>query len=134
MSLVPPNGLSGVDWRLFFNTFFWNINYWESAACFSADVSDPGTSYPNAMSIALLIVFTASFLPILIGIGVSSAPYSEWIDGYFVSLAEQVGGPWLGILMIIGSAVTNIGMFESEMSSDSWQICGMAENGILPKV
>jgi len=132
--IVPVNGLSDVDWRLFFNTFFWNINYWESAACFSADVVDPGTSYPQAMFIALLIVFTANFVPLLIGIGVSTASYVDWTDGYFVSLAEQIGGPWLGAFMLLGSAVTNIGMFQSEMSSDSWQVCGMAETGILPKV
>ena len=26
---APPGGLSGVDWRLLLNTFFWNINFWE---------------------------------------------------------------------------------------------------------
>ena len=36
--------------------------------------------------------------------------------------------------MLIGSAIANVGMFEAEMSSDAWQICGMAENGTLPKV
>lgn len=33
---------------------------------------------------------------------------------------------------MLESALTNIGMFEAEMSSDSWQIAGMADRGILP--
>jgi hypothetical protein len=36
---VPESGLKGVNWRLLLNTFFWNINYWESASCFAAEVS-----------------------------------------------------------------------------------------------
>lgn len=28
--------------------------------------------------------------------------------------------------------ITNIGMFEAEMSSDAWQVAGMADKGILP--
>lgn len=35
---------------------------------------------------------------------------------------------------MLGSALTNIGMFEAEMSSDSWQVAGMADRGILPAV
>ena len=30
--VAPPGGWRGVDWRLLLNTFFWNINFWESAA------------------------------------------------------------------------------------------------------
>ena len=33
----PPGGISGVNWSLLFNTFFWNINYWvRAAACVPA--------------------------------------------------------------------------------------------------
>ena len=36
--------------------------------------------------------------------------------------------------MMFAAAITNIGMFEAEMSSDAYQISGMADRGILPKV
>ena len=58
----------------------------------------------------------------------------DWKDGYFVHLGGVVGGFWLGRCMLLGSAIANVGMFEAEMSSDAWQICGMAENGTLPKI
>lgn len=84
------------------------------------------------MGIAVLLVFFSAFIPILIGTGASKAPFSEWTDGYFISLAKEIVGPWLSYWLMLGSALTNIGMFEAEMSSDSWQIAGMADRGILP--
>lgn len=84
------------------------------------------------MGIAVLLVFLSAFLPILIGTGASEAPYTEWTDGYFVTLAKEIVGPWLSYWLMLASALTNIGMFEAEMSSDSWQIAGMADRGILP--
>ena len=115
------------------NTFFWNINFWESAASFSGEVEDPGRNYPLGMGVAVLLVFFSLFLPVLIGTGASSQPYTEWTDGYFIQLANEVVGSWLSYWLMLAAALTNIGMFEAEMSSDSWQIAGMADRGILPK-
>ena len=33
--IAPPGGIQAVDWRLLLNTFFWNINFWDSAASFA---------------------------------------------------------------------------------------------------
>lgn len=100
----------------------------------NTDVEDPGKNYPRGLFIAVLMVFLSSFLPVLVGIGASNAPYTEWRDGYFVHLASEICGPWLGVWMLFAAAVTNIGMFEAEMSSDAWQVAGMADRGILPNV
>ena len=118
--VAPPGGFWGVDWRLLLNTFFWNINFWESAASFSGDVEDPGKNYPRGMGIAVIMVFVSCFLPVLIGTGISSAPYTEWRDGYFIRLSFDAIGPWMGYWMMGAAAITNIGMFEAEMSSDAW--------------
>ncbi|RYH27227.1 APC family permease [archaeon] len=131
---APKGGFWAVDWRLLLNTFFWNINFWESAASFSGEVENPGKNYPIGMGIAVLLVFLSAFVPILVGTGASTAPYSEWTDGYFITLSREIVGPWLSYWLMLASALTNIGMFEAEMSSDSWQIAGMADRGILPSV
>jgi amino acid transporter len=132
-ALAPAGGWRGVDWRLLLNTFFWNINFWESAASFSGDVEDPGRMFPLGLSVAVGMVFLSCFLPVLVGLGVSPDPYTEWSDGYFVRLATETIGPWLGYWMMFGAAITNIGMFVAEMSSDAWQVAGMADTGILPR-
>lgn len=45
----------------------------------------------------------------------------------------QVGGHWLSWWMVAAAAVSQIGQFEAEMSSDSFQLLGMAERGFLPR-
>jgi len=131
---MPADGLRGVNWQLLLNTFFWNVNYWESASAFSGDVADPSNSYPKGMVIAVGLVFVSLFLPILVGIGASDDPYTDWTDGFFVHLGSEIAGPWLGVWMMLAATVTNVGMFEAEMTSDAWQVAGMAERGILPRV
>lgn len=93
---VPANGLHGVKWRLLLNTFFWNINYWESAAAYSGDVQNPGRDYPRGMCVAVVLVTISLFLPVFVGIGASKVPYEEWTDGSFTKIATDVAGPWLG--------------------------------------
>merc|ERR1711939_453224 len=59
--------------------------------------------------------------------------YCEWTDGYFAQIATDVVGSWLGAAMVFAAFVSCIGMFEAEMSSDSFQMMGMAERGLLPR-
>jgi amino acid transporter len=131
--IVPTGGFRGVDWRLLLNTFFWNINFWESAASLAGEVQDPEKNYPLGMGLALVLVFVSLFFPVLIGTGASNAPYTEWTDGYFVQLAREIVGPWLAWWFMLAALLTNISMFEAEMSSDSWMVAGMADRGIIPK-
>lgn len=132
--IVPAGGFWAVDWQLLLNTFFWNINYWESAAVFAADVQDPGRNYPIALALAVLMVVASLMFPILIATGASTQPYNDWHDGYFIQLAEDIVGPWLSYWLMFAAAIANMGMFEAEMSSDAWQLAGMADRGLVPAV
>jgi amino acid transporter len=61
-----------------------------------------------------------------------SSPYTTAVGSQLV-LCLQVGGHWLSWWMVAAAAVSQIGQFEAEMSSDSFQLLGMAERGFLPK-
>ncbi|KAM1024095.1 hypothetical protein ACFX2C_037413 [Malus domestica] len=56
-----------------------------------------------------------------------------WTNGYFSDIAKIIGGVWLRWWIQGAAAVSNMGMFVAEMSSDSFQLLGMAEQGMLPK-
>lgn len=86
------------------------------------------------MAIAVGLVIVSGFFPILIGTGATDASSQEWTDGYFVRLSGEIGGTWLALWMILAAALSNIGMFVAEMSSDAWMVAGMADRGIIPKV
>ena len=101
---------------------------------FAGDVKDPGKNYPVALALAVSLVVASLLLPILVATGASTEPYTEWHDGYFIQLAQEIVGPWLSYWLMFAAAIANIGMFEAEMSSDAWQLAGMADRGILPAV
>ncbi|KAM1909383.1 hypothetical protein ACFX13_038141 [Malus domestica] len=73
------------------------------------------------------------FFPLLMGTGAVPLDRELWTDGYFSDIAKIIGGVWLRWWIQGAAAVSNMGMFVAEMSSDSFQLLGMAERGMLPK-
>jgi amino acid transporter len=49
-------------------------------------------------------------------------------------VAGNIGGPVLAGWLVFGAAVSNIALFEAELSGDSFQLLGMADRGLIPKV
>ncbi|KAH0457185.1 hypothetical protein IEQ34_015092 [Dendrobium chrysotoxum] len=45
-----------------------------------------------------------------------------------------INGVWLRWWVQVASALSNMGMFVAEISSDSYQIMGMAARGMLPVI
>lgn len=131
---LPVANLGGVLWRPFLNNLFWNLNSFDSAANFAGEVENPGTVFPRAMFMSLFLVIIAYFVPLLIAIGASDSSREDWTDGYLAKVCTDVIGPWLGAWTVFAAGISNIALFLSEMSSDAFQLMGMAERGLIPKV
>ncbi|EAZ43399.1 hypothetical protein OsJ_28004 [Oryza sativa Japonica Group] len=41
--------LHNVDWNLYLNTLFWNLNYWDSISTLAGEVKNPGKTLPKAL-------------------------------------------------------------------------------------
>lgn len=124
--------LNNVDWGLYLNTLFWNLNYWDSISTLAGEVENPARTLPKALFYALVLVVLGYFFPLLIGTGAVPLDRNLWSDGYFSEIAKILGGVWLRFWIQGASALSNMGMFLAEMSSDSFQLLGMAERGMLP--
>ncbi|WVZ24703.1 hypothetical protein V8G54_003247 [Vigna mungo] len=125
--------LDDTDWNLYLNTLFWNLNYWDSISTLAGEVENPRRTLPRALLYALILVVLGYFFPLLIGTGAVPLNRELWTDGYFSEIAEIVGGVWLRWWLQAAAAMSNMGMFVAEMSSDSFQLLGMAERGMLPE-
>ncbi|ESW28312.1 hypothetical protein PHAVU_003G276300 [Phaseolus vulgaris] len=125
--------LDDVDWNLYLNTLFWNLNYWDSISTLAGEVENPRRTLPKALFYALILVVLSYFFPLVIGTGAVPLNRELWTDGYFSDIAEIVGGVWLRWWLQAAAAMSNMGMFVAEMSSDSFQLLGMAERGMLPE-
>ena len=125
-----------VRWRPLLNVLFWNLNYFDSASTIAGEVSNPQSTFPRAMFIAVIIVVLNYILPLAIGIGVTSsiASWAQWNDGSLSEVAKLLGGRFLHFWVVVAAGVSNVGLFLAEMSSDSYQLAGMAERGMIPAI
>ena len=125
--------LNDINWNLYLNTLFWNLNYWDSISTLAGEVENPKKTLPRALFYAVILVVLGYFFPLLIGTGAVPLNRDLWSDGYFSDIAMIIGGAWLRWWLQAAAAMSNMGMFVAEMSSDAFQLLGMAERGMLPE-
>lgn len=125
---------SKVDWRGYFNSMFWNLNYWDKASTLAGEVENPSKTFPKALFGAVVLVMCSYLIPLLAGTGALNTPASDWSDGYFAQVGFLIGGAWLRWWIQAAAAMSNMGLFEAEMSSDAFQLLGMSEMGLLPTI
>ena len=85
---------------------------------------DSGSGSTN--SLALGAIFNANYA------SGTDDQWSNWRDGHFATIAEEIGGRWLGLWLLGAAAVSAMGQYLSEMSSNSFQLEGMAQRRQLP--
>ncbi|XBI23824.1 hypothetical protein VPH35_048996 [Triticum aestivum] len=122
------------DWRLFFNTLFWNLNYWNSASTMAGEVERPERTFLRALAAAVVLIAASYLLPLMAATGATDASPDAWVNGYLADAAGIIGGPWLKYWTGAGAVISSIGMFEAQMSSAAFQLHGMADLGLLPSV
>ena len=124
----------GVLWTPFLNNLFWNLNSFDSASSFAGEVQSVGTTYPSGIFIGLILSILFYLVPLLVVTGSTDYKQCEWVDGQLGNAAIDIGGSWLGSWIVFAAGISNLALFEAELSSDSYQLMGMAERGHLPKI
>ncbi|XP_052150164.1 uncharacterized protein LOC127768597 isoform X1 [Oryza glaberrima] len=75
------------DWRLFFNTLLWNLNYWDSASTMAGEVERPERTFPRALAVAVVLIAVSYLLPLMAAVGATDAPPEAWENGYLADAA-----------------------------------------------
>ncbi|KAF2314537.1 hypothetical protein GH714_027405 [Hevea brasiliensis] len=127
-------GQNGVkkDWTLFFNTLFWNLNFWDNVSTLAGEVDKPQKIFPLALFVAVIFTCLSYFIPLFEVIGAVSVNQSEWESGFHATAAEMIAGRWLKYWIEVGATLSAIGLFEAQLSSTAFQLLGMADLGFLP--
>ncbi|KAJ0806591.1 putative amino acid/polyamine transporter I [Helianthus annuus] len=128
-------GQKGVskDWNLFFNTLFWNLNFWDTVSTMAGEVENPKKTFPAALFSSVILTCLAYIIPLMAVTGAVSVDQSEWESGFMAVAAEMISGKWLKIWIEIGAVLSGIGLFEAQLSSCAYQVLGMSELGVLPR-
>lgn len=86
-----------------------------------------GRTQPRQVTVLQYLVSVA------VAVGVSP-PGATWTDSYFSDVGDMVGGAPLRLAIVAAGVLSCIGQFEAEMSADSFEILGLAERRMIPKV
>ncbi len=110
----------------------WNYMGWDNASTVAQEVDNPQRNYPRAMVGATILVAVTYILPLaalaLAGLSVHSFATGDWMTA-----ANVIGGPLLGLAVVAGGAICGIGMFNALMMSYTRLPMAMAEDGMLPR-
>ncbi|GAB2276936.1 hypothetical protein Dimus_011644 [Dionaea muscipula] len=128
-------GQKGVkkNWNLYFNTLFWNLNFWDSVSTLAGEVDEPKRTFPLGLLVAVIFTCLAYLIPLIAATGAISVPQSDWESGFMADVAQMIVGKWLKVWIELGAVLSAMGLFEAQMSSCAYQVLGMAEIGFLPK-
>jgi amino acid transporter len=70
--------LKNVNWGLYLNTLFWNLNYWDSVSTLAGEVNNPGKTLPKHFFMLLFWLFWGIF-------------YLFWLELVLLKLIESYG-------------------------------------------
>ncbi len=109
----------------------WNFMGWDNASTFANEVDAPQRTYPRAMALGVAAVAITYLVPVLAAWR-SGVPASSWSTGAWVSVAEQIGGVWLGRAVVLGGLLCGLGMYNALLLSYSRLPAALAKDGLLP--
>jgi amino acid transporter len=131
--LILPN-FAGVIWRPFINNLYWNLNSFDVGASFAGEVKNPERVFPRAMFLSFVFVVFSYVFTLFVALGATNDSQNEWKAGHLSVVASEVVGPWLGAWTVFAAAIGNIALYEAEMSGDAYQLMGMGDRGLVPKI
>jgi amino acid transporter len=132
-SAFGTRAISTIDWSRFLMVLLWNMGDWEGASVCAGEVENVSRVFPSAISIAFFVVMANYMLPIVAFSGLD-ANYAAYNNGHYIQIARNVCGPYLGCALGIAQTISICGLFAQSVLKNTYMICGMSEQGLLPAV
>lgn len=110
---LSPLGSFGVGLAI----IMWSYCGFDSVGVIAGEVKNPGRVIPKATIIAMIVIVLSYLLP-LAG-ALAAGGWQDWQTGSFGAVAGKLGGPILGIAVIVGGMVSAMGMYSSLLLSSS---------------
>jgi len=101
--LRPAVPFLSVEWGLFINIIAFKFTGFDTISHFAGEMKNPG-SFFRAMGGALLLAIGSRILPMLVAVCVDKN-YSQYNEGYYTVIADEVGGKFLSSLVVISATI-----------------------------
>jgi amino acid transporter len=121
-----------IDWALLLNTLFWNFDGIAMASVFGGEVSNPARVYPRAIFFTVVLTVLTYLVPMPAAIITETPHWSTYERDSYPFIALTIGGRVLEKIVLLACVSGIIGRMLSGLYCKSFQVCGMAENYLLP--
>jgi amino acid transporter len=109
----------------------WNYMGWDNASTIAREVEDPQRNYPRAMLLSTAVVALTYAIP-LAAMAFAGLDISQFTTGSWADAGTMLAGPWLAVAIVLGGAITGLGMFNALMMSYARLPMALADDGMLP--
>jgi amino acid transporter len=90
----------------------WNYMGWDNASTVAREVDKPQRNYPRAMLFSTGFVALTYVIP-LAAMAWARVPVDRFSTGSWAAVAGSMAGAWLSAAIVIGGALTSLGMFNA---------------------
>jgi amino acid transporter len=112
----------------------WNYCGWDNVSTYANEVENPQKNCPRSLGLALIIIILSYVFPLLAGFKVTATP-SDWGNSSgWPSIAEMLGGHWLGVFVALVAILSAWALFNTQLLYISRLPMAMARDRFLPKV
>lgn len=94
--------VKGTDWRVYLNSLFWNLNYWDKVSAVAGEVEEPGRVFPRAIFGAVGLVVASYLVPLLAGTGATEGGRGgegRGVEGWVFCAGGD--GDWGGVVEVV---------------------------------
>ncbi|HYK34703.1 APC family permease [Alloacidobacterium sp.] len=109
----------------------WNYMGWDNASTVAEEVENPRRNYPLAMLSAAGLVAISYILPVL-ALAYAGVAVNQFTTGSWTDAAHMLGGPLLGIAVVVCGMISGLGMFNALVMSYTRLPMVLAHDGMLP--
>ena len=156
---IKPS-FSSIDWSTFLSVMYWNFSGFDCVSTISGEIKQPSRTYDHFTSrtqqfstlnnctgtifrgsmLGCFMMIVVYVLCLSTAVLVNDPNWNDFEEGSFVDTAKtietRVGSRqgWLVNWLAVASLFSFIGQFSAELMEDSFQVLGVAEHAMLPKI
>ena len=131
ITYVPPR----ISWSIVLPVLCWNMSGYDAAGQIVEEVVESHRTIIRSLLTLTGVAWATYTFPVLVGCsaeGLRSEPFSEWHRGYWVRVAQAVGGPSVASLVLFSAAVATFGQMTTLMATTSRSLAGIGMVRVLP--
>ncbi|KAG5492327.1 hypothetical protein GH5_01244 [Leishmania sp. Ghana 2012 LV757] len=126
-----------VNWAVFLPVIAWNFSGFDSAGNVIEEVQNPNPTFIRALILMIAAALATYIPPILAGASaekLNHVRFDQWDDGFWVKVGAAVGGTPMAATVMIGGAISTLGLMTTLLATTSRSLAGMGTLNAFPTV